>query len=506
MMVALTLLGVILASGPSQCSVPVPQSPGGNYIVPGVLGDVPYGRGLTLDAYAPPGEARPAAVIIHGGQGNKTTHINQLFDVIDHAGYAWFSVDYHSADDVAEALRYIRCPRRFNIIGKFVLIGVDSGAEVILEFLKDGTGEGANIASSTGLIRERSSADLEGLVMFGAKFSSAFLQAAHGGPAPQTLTLPAAAVLMFQGTSDNEFPASQAESLCKRMLHCVFQPVPHGIHELENWHPDQWDWKEDLIAWLRGDQRGLWKNITYARPDGLPLLMDAYLPEGTGPFPAAIIAHGGGWEAGDKVTYVSPVFEPLARAGIAWFSVDYRLTPYVRVAQQLDDIRAAIRYVRGHAERFHVDPNRIALLGESASGHLVSQVASTPCPDCHVRAVVSFYGVYNLTPWSEGAEDWQRSALKRLFGDWTPEMLREYSPIEHVTADLPPTFLIQGTKDELQKGTLEYAARLKQMGARYDLLLLEGAPHGMENWEGHPEWDHYKKKLVDWLLAALGGN
>jgi acetyl esterase/lipase len=69
---------------------------------------------------------------------------------------------------------------------------------------------------------------------------------------------------------------------------------------------------------------------------------------------------------------------------------------------------------------------------------------------------------------------------------------------------LPPTLLVQGTKDELENGTLEYAARLKAVGARYDLLLLEGAPHGIENWEGHAEWAHYKQKLVDWLLTVLG--
>jgi acetyl esterase/lipase len=64
--------------------------------------------------------------------------------------------------------------------------------------------------------------------------------------------------------------------------------------------------------------------------------------------------------------------------------------------------------------------------------------------------------------------------------------------------------LIQGTKDELYSGTLEYAARLEKTDARYELILLEGAPHGMENWEGHPEWAFYKQKLVGWLSAILG--
>ena len=53
-------------------------------------------------------------------------------------------------------------------------------------------------------------------------------------------------------------------------------------------------------------------------------------PGRAAPVPAVIVAHGGGWEAGDKVTYITPMLEPLARAGLAWFSIDYRLTPAVR--------------------------------------------------------------------------------------------------------------------------------------------------------------------------------
>jgi len=63
--------------------------------------------------------------------------------------------------------------------------------------------------------------------------------------------------------------------------------------------------------------------------------------------------------------------------------------------------------------------------------------------------------------------------------------------------------LIQGTKDELHPGALEYAARLKKAGVPSDLVLLEGAPHGMGNWEGYPEWALYKRKLVDWLRSVF---
>src|SRR5205823_2148404 len=166
-------------------------------------------------------------------------------------------------------------------------------------------------------------------------------------------------------------------------------------------------------------RRGLWKDIVYSRPEGRELLMDAWVPEGPGRFPAVIVMHGGGWEAGNKVTYVCPVFEPLAKAGFAWFSIDYRLTPYVRLDSQLEDLRTAIRYVRQHADRFHVDSGRIAILGESASGELVTQVGSLPCAGCDVQAIVSFYGVYDFTRWPQGSDD-QRTTVRQLFEDLTP--------------------------------------------------------------------------------------
>lgn len=474
-MISFPLAIAALAASVTACSPPLARHP--HPFVSGALGDVAYHGQLTLDAYAPPGPPRPAAVIIHGSQGSKSTHVTQLFEVLDRAGFAWFSVDYRSADDVAASIHFIRCPGRFNITRETFLIGEDTGAQIAL-----------SLAARGGF---------SGIVTFGAKLGSA--SAAPGAGLEAGATTP---VLMFHGAADEESPPAAAEALCKQLAHCNFHLMAGAIHNFENWHPDQWEWKEELAAWLRRDRRGLWKNIPYSRPEGRDLLMDAYVPDGPGPFPAVLIVHGGGWEAGDKTTYVSPVFGPLARAGFVWFSIDYRLTPYVRVPEELEDIHAVVRYVRLHAARFHVDPKRIALLGESASGHLVTQVASEPCAGCEVQAVVSFYGVYDFTRWPQ-AGDWERAAAARLFGDWTPDMLRRYSPLLNVRPGLPPLLLIQGTKDELFAGTMEYARRLKAAGSPYELVLLEGAPHGMENWEGHAEWAFYKRKLVEWLTAAL---
>ncbi len=233
------------------------------------------------------------------------------------------------------------------------------------------------------------------------------------------------------------------------------------------------------------------------------LRLDAYVPPGRGPFPAVIVVHGGGWEAGDKVTYITPVLEPLARAGFAWFSIDYRLTPEVRHPEQLDDLRKAIRFVRDNARRFRVDPGRLALLGESASGQMVAQVATG---DRELAAVVSFYGVYDFVPMVTDASP--RSLLVRLFAldtldDESRATLQQYSPAYHVSKTMPPVLLIHGTDERLWAQGQAMRDRLAAAGAAHELYAVEGAPHGMENWEGRPEWAGYKQKLVDWLSARF---
>ena len=68
---------------------------------------------------------------------------------------------------------------------------------------------------------------------------------------------------------------------------------------------------------------------------------------------------------------------------------------------------------------------------------------------------------------------------------------------------MPPLLLIHGTNEQLWAQGTAMRDRLREVGARHELFALEGAPHGMENWEGHPEWAHYKTKLVEWLSEQL---
>src|SRR5215472_558578 len=126
------LTAASFAMGANSCP-PATGDPNGNYMSAGSLGDVEYGGGMTLDAYAPEGKPKPFAVLIHGSSGDKSTHMTQLFAVLERAGYSWFSVDYRNAEDIRAAIRYIRCPGRFNLNQHMVLIAEDTGADLAAE-------------------------------------------------------------------------------------------------------------------------------------------------------------------------------------------------------------------------------------------------------------------------------------------------------------------------------------------------------------------------------------
>jgi alpha-L-fucosidase 2 len=506
-----------------DCLPATARNPEGNYIVPGVQGDIVYRRvngvELSLDAYVQRrGKRRPAVIIIHGGgftSGSRVAFTGQFMEMLTRAGYNWFAIDYrlgsyeNALDDLRAALEFVRChAREFRIDpDRIALLGEDAGAYLT---------RGLMIEQPAGVKAAVLIGGLYDPRAVGALKANAVVEA-DASPLPRRFPGRLTDTLIVHGTADREAPPEQALKYCESLRRaggqCDYLPVEGAIHRPENWRPEQWGYKTKVTGWLSQKLKpaapdhepysaNLRKDIMFSPQHGLKL--DAYIPQGRGPFPAVIIAHGGGWEAGDKVTYATPVFEPLARAGFAWFSIDYRLTPQFRNQNQLEDVRTAISFVRANASRFRVDPDRLALLGESASGQMVAQLA-TESPR-GVRAVVSFYGVYDFTAMAKDLSP--RSIPVRLFrltklDDEARETMRRFSPLYNVSKEMPPLLLICGTKDSLFAQQTSFIQQLDKVGARYDAINIDGAPHGMENWEGHPEWMSYKQKMADWLRAQL---
>lgn len=243
------------------------------------------------------------------------------------------------------------------------------------------------------------------------------------------------------------------------------------------------------------------KDIEFSRPGGMPLTLDASIPDGKGPHPAVIIVHGGGFVRGDKQTYVPPLFSPLTEAGFAWFSINYRLAPNHQFPAPNEDLKAAFEFLLKNAKQYNIDTKRIALMGESAGGTIVAYYGATAKGKLRPRAVVDFYGVNDwefnrdqLGKLSDGALSWLGNAD-----------LRAASAITHIKKDMPPFLFIHGTKDTqvpfAQSPRMCSAMRLA--GASCEVLAVEGAPHGVGPWEKEPAFRAYKKKMVEWLNEKM---
>jgi acetyl esterase len=254
------------------------------------------------------------------------------------------------------------------------------------------------------------------------------------------------------------------------------------------------------------------RNIEYSNVRGTSLFLDAVIPQGSGRFPAVIIVHGGGWVRGDRRLDVAPLFPPLEAAGIAWFSIDYRLsTDVTQFGVAIEDVRNAILFVKEHASEYRIDPNRIALIGESAGGQLAAMAALAPAQGAQVRAVVAMYTPTDLVSLANSAgliPAQIRDSLRGTpFEKFILARLAQLSPVEHVAAGAPPFLLIHGTNDSLVPFSQSRAmcSQMRAAGAACDLYPVEGGGHGMRWWESTQARaaQAYKTEMIRWLKQQL---
>jgi acetyl esterase/lipase len=213
----------------------------------------------------------------------------------------------------------------------------------------------------------------------------------------------------------------------------------------------------------------------------------------TGPLPTVVFLHGRGWKAGNRQE-MNHFIEGVARMGYVGATVEYRLVPAAHFPAQVEDCKAAVRWLRANASRYRINPHRIGVVGFSAGGHLACMLGVTdktdglegdggnPEQSSRVQAVVSFFGPTDFT-----THDWFNDLKMEVivpflggsFAD-KPEVYQKASPINYVTRDAPPFLLFHGTEDKLVPvdQSRRLADKLKGVGASVRVVMLEGEGHG----------------------------
>lgn len=241
--------------------------------------------------------------------------------------------------------------------------------------------------------------------------------------------------------------------------------------------------------------------------------LDLYLPAKGEKLPLIIWVHGGAWVGGSKDR--CPAL-PLLAEGYAVASINYRLSQHAIFPAQIEDCKAAIRWLRANAAQYRLNPDRFGAWGSSAGGHLVAllgtagdvqefEVGGHTDVSSRVQAVCDWFGPTDMTQMSKFKStmdhDAANSPESKLLGGPVQERRQQAAranPITFVTKDDPPFLIMHGDQDPLvpMNQSELLAAALKQAGVEHTFHVVKGAGHGF----GGPE---IQKMVRDFFARHL---
>ncbi len=255
-----------------------------------------------------------------------------------------------------------------------------------------------------------------------------------------------------------------------------------------------------LIAQALPPNTKVLRDIEYIPGGGHSRSLDLYLPEkkGNAKLPLVVWIHGGAWLGGDKGANQAL---GLVQDGFATASINYRLSGEARFPAQIEDCKAAIRFLRSKAAEYGIDGERIGVWGSSAGGHLASLLGTSSTvkdgdaggkngPSSRVEAVCDFFGPADLLTLSSQAgnnaalnHDDPNSPEAQLIGgpiQQNADKARAASPISYITKDAPPFLIVHGDKDSVVPvgQSWELDGALRQAGASSSLHIVSGGTHG----------------------------
>lgn len=280
--------------------------------------------------------------------------------------------------------------------------------------------------------------------------------------------------------------------------------------------------RENLKVKVTAPQYSFVSGVTFAQVDAWydhtrrDLKMDIIYPEDkTKKYPCVVWICGGAWIRLDRSAHTAYLSE-LARSGFVVASVEYRTSNEGCFPIQLQDVKAGIRYLRALSDRYHIDPARIGVMGESAGGYLTAMAALVDDPAFDVGAFTDFSSkVQAACPWYppadvtafpypspvEAAASMESLLLGKNVALHKEEALK-ICPVSYVTKDAPPFLIIHGDNDHtvpFEQGEILHD-KLEAAGADVKLLILEGADHADMPFFQEELW----QRIIGFFQAKLG--
>jgi acetyl esterase/lipase len=256
------------------------------------------------------------------------------------------------------------------------------------------------------------------------------------------------------------------------------------------------------------------RDLEYVKDGHERQKLDLYLPEKADhPLPVVVWIHGGAWRAGNK-NGCPGVF--LSGKGFAVASINYRLSEHAVFPAQIEDCKAAVRWLRSNAKKYNLDPDHIGVWGASAGGHLVALLGTTGGmkelegkdgdleQSSKVQCVVDWFGPTDFRELPEGLAKDPNSVVAQLLGG-PPAKEKDKaalaSPLAHVHKDCPPFLIMHGDMDKTVNPTQseKLAEALKKVDVPATLVKLKGAGHG------GPEFtnDESRKRIEEFFTQHL---
>lgn len=238
----------------------------------------------------------------------------------------------------------------------------------------------------------------------------------------------------------------------------------------------------------------------YAEGGDRRQMVDVYLPKqrkSDRPLPVVVFIHGGGWVGGTRSFFTSRACDYASSGEYAAVCIGYRLADQAAWPAQLHDCKAAVRWIRAHAEELNLDPEHIGAFGGSAGAHLALMLATTGDrkelagdlgefleQPSQINCVVSICGPTDLTkPVCSGrSAEMLNGLVAKLLGgtiEEKPDAAREASPIKHLSRQTPPILMLHGDKDSLVDfdQSAQFRAAAEKAGASALLIPLIGVDH-----------------------------